>query len=64
MAGNGREEHRVVSLLPSATEIIVQVGGSHLLRGRSHECDYPPGASLDYATQGSFYRSRGTTHVS
>ncbi|MCC6660800.1 MAG: ABC transporter substrate-binding protein [Phycisphaerales bacterium] len=34
---------RVVSLLPSATETLCLVGGSGLLVGRSHECDYPPG---------------------
>ena len=33
---------RVVSLLPSATEILCLVGGEALLVGRSHECDYPP----------------------
>ena len=32
---------RVVSLLPSATELLVAVGGEHLLVGRSHECDFP-----------------------
>jgi ABC-type Fe3+-hydroxamate transport system substrate-binding protein len=32
---------RVVSLLPSATEILVAVGGERLLVGRSHECDFP-----------------------
>ncbi len=32
---------RVVSLLPSATEILCQIGGEHLLVGRSHECDHP-----------------------
>ncbi len=32
---------RVVSLIPSATEIVVALGlGEHLV-GRSHECDYP-----------------------
>lgn len=33
---------RVVSLLPSATEVLCAVGGESLLVGRSHECDYPP----------------------
>lgn len=33
---------RVVSFLPSATEILCCIGGQHLLVGRSHECDYPP----------------------
>lgn len=34
---------RIVSLLPSATEILCLVGGRCLLIGRSHECDFPPG---------------------
>ena len=32
---------RVVSLLPSATEIAVAVGLGAQLVGRSHECDFP-----------------------
>jgi iron complex transport system substrate-binding protein len=32
---------RVVSLLPSATEIAVALGLAEQLLGRSHECDYP-----------------------
>jgi len=32
---------RVVSLLPSATETLCLLGGSDLLVGRSHECDFP-----------------------
>jgi iron complex transport system substrate-binding protein len=32
---------RVVSLLPSATEIVCSLGLENTLVGRSHECDYP-----------------------
>jgi iron complex transport system substrate-binding protein len=32
---------RIVSLLPSATEILCQIGGAPMLVGRSHECDHP-----------------------
>jgi iron complex transport system substrate-binding protein len=33
---------RVVSLVPSATEIIAELGLAGQLVGRSHECNYPP----------------------
>jgi len=33
--------HRIVSLLPSATEIVWALGFGDQLIGRSHECDYP-----------------------
>lgn len=33
---------RVISLLPSATELLCAVGAETFLVGRSHECDWPP----------------------
>jgi iron complex transport system substrate-binding protein len=35
------ESPRIVSLLPSATEIVVALGFQDNLVGRSHECDFP-----------------------
>ena len=32
---------RIVSLLPSATEIVAALGLTERLVGRSHACDYP-----------------------
>ncbi|MEL7483717.1 MAG: ABC transporter substrate-binding protein [Planctomycetota bacterium] len=34
---------RIVSLLPSATEIVALLGAADQLVGRSHECDFPSG---------------------
>ncbi|PZO89454.1 MAG: cobalamin-binding protein [Sphingomonas sanxanigenens] len=36
---------RIVSLLPSATEVAVALGFEANLVGRSHECDFPPAVS-------------------
>jgi iron complex transport system substrate-binding protein len=36
-------DHPIVSLLPSATEIVVALGLRDCLVGRSHECDFPAG---------------------
>ena len=33
---------KIVSLLPSATEIVAALGLADAIVGRSHECDYPP----------------------
>ena len=33
---------RIVSLIPSGTEILAALGLTDMIVGRSHECDYPP----------------------
>ncbi|MUL39122.1 cobalamin-binding protein [Gloeocapsopsis dulcis] len=38
----GNQNLRIVSLIPSATEIIAALGLENAIVGRSHECDYPP----------------------
>ena len=35
------QNHRIVSLIASATEIVCALGGREWLVGRSHECDFP-----------------------
>lgn len=35
---------RIVSLLPAATDIVASLGALDSLVGRTHECDWPPGA--------------------
>jgi len=39
----GEVKTRIVSLLPSATEIVAALGFQEALVGRSHECDFPEG---------------------
>lgn len=39
---NAERTPRIVSLLPSATEIVCGLGYTEALVGRSHECDFPP----------------------
>lgn len=48
-------ELRIVSLIPSATEIVVQLGFGESLVGRSHSCDFPPAVkALPVCTSPSF----------
>ncbi|HIK44020.1 MAG TPA: cobalamin-binding protein [Leptolyngbyaceae cyanobacterium M65_K2018_010] len=42
LAAAARDPLRIVSLIPSATEIVAALGLGDYLVGRSHECDYPP----------------------
>lgn len=35
-------QHRIISLIASATEIVSALGYQNQLVGRSHECDFPP----------------------
>ena len=46
---------RVLSLIPSSTEIIHSLGCGDKLIGRSHECDYPPSiVNLPYCIEPRF----------
>ncbi len=52
---------RIISLLPSATEIVVALGLQDRLVGRSHECDFPPEVQhLPICSQPK-YRADGTS---
>jgi iron complex transport system substrate-binding protein len=42
MRAAGLPRPGIVSLLPSATEIVCALGCGDRLKGRSHECDFPP----------------------
>ena len=44
-APSSNDAPRIVSLLPSATEIVAALGLESALVGRSHECDFPEGVS-------------------
>lgn len=52
---------RVVSLMPSATEIVCALGCEDRLVGRSHECDFPESVtSLPICTEPTFDVSAGS----
>lgn len=48
-------DKRIVSLIPSATEIVAALGFQDQLVGRSHECDFPKGVeTLPFCTEPKF----------
>lgn len=67
-APRGRARPRIVSLLPSATEIVFALGLGDQLVGVSHECDWPPEArskpSVRRPTRALAGRSHRTIHQS
>src|SRR5688500_11622307 len=52
---------RIISLLPSATEIVAALGFDDHLVGRSHECDYPPGVEKLPACSSTKVPAQGTS---
>lgn len=61
---NDREQLRIVSLLPSATEIVASLGLTDALVGRSHECDYPPEVqSLPVCTQARINAEKSSANI-
>jgi iron complex transport system substrate-binding protein len=52
---------RIISLLPSATEIVAALGFADHLVGRSHECDFPPGIEQLPACSSSKVSSVGSS---
>ena len=55
---------KIVSLLPSATEIIDCLGLTDALVGRSHECDYPPSVKdLPVCTQARLNSDRSSGEI-
>ena len=61
---NDRANLRIVSLLPSATEIIDCLGLTDVLVGRSHECDYPPSVKdLPVCTEATLNKENRSSQI-
>ena len=55
---------RIVTLLPSATEIVAALGFESSIVGRSHECDYPADvAALPALTEPKFNAEGGSAEI-
>ena len=54
---------RIVSLIPSSTEIIAALGFKECIVGRSHECDYPAGVSSLPVITSPKYEPDGTSYA-
>jgi iron complex transport system substrate-binding protein len=55
-------QHRIVSLIASATEIVCALGFEKDLVGRSHECDYPPSVKLLPVCTSPKFNVEGTSY--
>jgi iron complex transport system substrate-binding protein len=53
---------RIISLLPSATEIVAALGFADHLVGRSHECDFPPGVEALPVCSATKVPARGSSY--
>src|SRR6185295_238663 len=55
-------QHRIVSLIASATEIVCALGFEEDLVGRSHECDFPPSVKLLPVCTSPKFNVEGTSY--
>src|SRR3990172_8988350 len=57
-------EHRIISLIPSGTEIVAALGFCEQLVGRSHECDFPASvARLPVCTESKIDASASSRQI-